>query len=255
MNHSNDNISDDVLTLYFYNDGLSDAERRAVAGAIAANPAVAERYRQLSDELLSIAVEPAPPIPADMRARFKDTIDRAAAREAGQAQPARPGTHLPSFFWGAAITAALAIGIGIGAFMGGKDQAVIQPVQPDSVIAEAAEGSVNFTRSVRVHFSDSRRELDRLDVGSDADRILLVAELIAQNRLYEKAAEQNGAPELARVLRAFEPVLARLADEELDAEEAEALLAKLSFELNVMLTKLADAPSTEADTSLEETRT
>lgn len=255
MNETHPKISDDVLTLYFYNDGLSRSERQAVAGAIAADPAVADRYRQLADELAGIAIEPAPPIPADMRARFRDTIDRAAAREAGRVPAARSGTHLPSFFWGAAITAALAIGIGIGSFLTGKEPVGGQPVDTGSVVAEASESPTSFTRSVRVHFSDSRRELDRLDRGSDADRILLVAELIAQNRLYERAAERYDAPELARVLRAFEPVLARLADEELDAEEADALLAKLRFELDVMLTKLAGAPSTEANTSLEETRT
>ncbi|MEO1203194.1 MAG: hypothetical protein AAFX10_10830, partial [Pseudomonadota bacterium] len=84
MNNTDARISDDTLTLYFYNDGLSRDERQAVAGFIAADPAVADRYRRLSDELAGIAIEPAPPIPADMRARFKDTIDRAAAREAGQ---------------------------------------------------------------------------------------------------------------------------------------------------------------------------
>ncbi len=253
MIHPSKDIDDDVLTLYFYNDGLTPAERETVAGALAADPDLAARYRRLCGELDAIAVEPARPIPADMRARFVDTIDRAAAREAGREPPARTRTHLPSFFWGAAITAALAVGVGLGVLMGGNDSAVAPPAETTDVTAAADSSS--FTRSVRVHFSDSRRELDRLDVASDADRILLVAELIAQNRLYEKAAERAGAAELARVLRAFEPVLARLADEELGVDEAEALLAKLSFELDVMLTKLARAPSIEAGTSLEETRT
>lgn len=255
-NTTNTDVSDDTLTLYFYSDGLTQSERQAVAHAIAADASVAERYKQLADELAAIAMEPAEPVPADLRARFIDTIDRAARLE--QTTQAPPGrvAHLPSFFWGAAVTLALAVGLGIGTWFSSntEGEAGGGPI-PDRMVALGTTRTPTFSRSVRVHFSDSRRELARLDPTSDAERILLVADLIAQNRLYEKAAEQNGAPELARVLRAFEPVLVRLAAEELDAAEAEALRAKLGFELDVMLTKLARASSTEASPSVEDTRT
>jgi len=70
--------------------------------------------------------------------------------------------------------------------------------------------------------------------------------IIEQNRLYERAAEQKDSPKLARVLRAFEPVLIRLAAEDLAPEDEKALRAQLAFELNVMLTKLARETSEEA---------
>ena len=73
-------------------------------------------------------------------------------------------------------------------------------------------------------------------------------QIINQNRLFERAAEQNDADDLARVLRAFEPVLVRLAEEDLSDADAEALRAKLAFELNVMLTKLSRDASNETDT-------
>ena len=250
-------ISDDTLILYFYNDGLTRAERQAVASALAADAALGDRYLKLCDELSAIAEEPAEPIADDLRARFIDTIDRAAKRESAARAPSRQATHLPSFFWGAAVTAALAIGVGLGAWFASGDPGVA----PDTgsvgpgPIAAAAEDTAPFTRSVRVYFRDSRQELGRLDPGSDADRILLVAQLIEHNRLYEKAAEQHGSPELARVLRAFEPVLVKLAAEDLAAGEAEALLAQLNFELDVMLTKLARKPSVEAGTKRKDTRT
>ena len=249
-------ITDDQLTLYFYNDGLSRAERQTVSNAIAADPDVAARYRALSDDLSALADEPAAPIPRDMQARLFDTIDRAARLEAGARRPAR-GTHLPSFFWGAAVTAALAIGVGIGTWFAASDDSAAGLPGPNLAQMNTEDDSRDplFARSVRVHFTDSRRDLGDLDLSSDADRILLVADLIAQNRLYEKAAEQHDSPELARVLRAFEPVLVRLAAEDLEAGEAEALLAQLNFELDVMLTKLARSPSEEAGTTNKDTRT
>ena len=251
-------ISDDLLVLYFYNDGLSRAERLAVSTAIAADASVAERYRRLSDDLTAFEDEPAEAIPRDLRARLIDTIDRAAEREAGAARSA-PRTHLPSFFWGAAVTAALAVGIGIGGWLAAGYQAG-DSLPPDhaTVAAISAAGAMRdpaFTRSMRVHFSDSRRQLDELDLASEADRLLLVADLVARNRLYEKAAEQHGSPELARVLRAFEPVLVKLTAEDLDAEQAEILLAQLEFELDVMLTKLSRRPSEKAGSTNEDTRT
>ena len=74
-------------------------------------------------------------------------------------------------------------------------------------------------------------------------------QIINQNRLFERAAEQNNAADLARVLRAFEPILVQLAKEDLSDAEAQALRAKLAFELNVMLTKLSRDASNETDTA------
>ena len=80
--------------------------------------------------------------------------------------------------------------------------------------------------------------------GAD-DTTLLVLSIIEQNRLFESVANKNNAPKLARVLRAFEPILLQLAATDIAPEDAEALRAQLSFELNVMLTKLAREASNE----------
>jgi hypothetical protein len=63
--------------------------------------------------------------------------------------------------------------------------------------------------------------------------------------MFESIADQNSAPNLARVLRAFEPILLRLASEDIAPTDAEALRMQLSFELNAMLTKLARDSSKE----------
>jgi hypothetical protein len=70
------------------------------------------------------------------------------------------------------------------------------------------------------------------------ERAVLIMQMIQQNRMFERAAEQNDSADLARVLRAFEFVLVRLAADDITAEDAEALQSQLAFELDVMLTKL-----------------
>ena len=92
-------------------------------------------------------------------------------------------------------------------------------------------------------------DIPALPIDSATDRMELVMQIINQNRLFERVAERNDADDLARVLRAFEPVLVRLAEEDLSDADAEALRAKLAFELNVMLTKLSRDSSNETDTA------
>ena len=76
---------------------------------------------------------------------------------------------------------------------------------------------------------------------------LAQSQIVAQNRLYQRAAEQQDSPELARLLRAFEPILLQLASEDTSAQDADALRRQLAFELNAMLTKLQQPSSKEAN--------
>ncbi len=238
-------MNDDILTLYFYDDGLSAEERQEVARALQSDAELAERYRLLCDQLSALEAPPEELLPADLAARFHDTIDRAASLERGREPTPQPRMHFMSFFWGAAVTAALAVGIGIGIWFGGDSMPDVG--QPPQLVEMPSASPDAFVRSVQVHFRDSRAELSDLSDVSAADRMILVAGLIEQNRLYARAAEQNDADDLARVLRAFEPVLVELAAEDIAATDAEALRAQLAFELDVMLTKLALEPSDESD--------
>ena len=177
--------------------------------------------------------------------QWHSAIDEAAALERGR-QTARRW-HPGSFFWGVAVTAALAIGIAIGVMLPGDngDTAavpVVAGITPGTAVTPAA-----FTRGLAVHLRDSRQQLESID--ADTDRTMLVLQIIQQNRMFETAAETNNAPKLARVLRAFEPILLQLAADDIAPEDAEALRAQLAFELNVMLTKLASQPSDGSHTT------
>jgi len=212
-------INEETLTLYYYDDGLSAGERRAVAIALGDDAELAARYAALCRQLEQWREPDATKAPSHVVQRWHDSIDRAARAERVEPKKSGGPVHFMSFFWGAAITAALAIGVGIGVYF-------------------SADGS--FDPPV-----DDLR-VSALDAG--ADRSLLVMQIIEQNRLFERTATMNNSPELARVLRAFEPILMRLASEDISPEDAAALRAQLAFELNVVLTKLARDTSYEAQT-------
>ena len=226
-------MNDDTLVLYYYNDGLTDEERRQVETALAADSQLAARFDALRKELDVVAeVEPVE-LPPHIRQRMHDSIDRIARPVLLSPQkPAGPFSFM-SFAWGAAVTAALAVGIGIGVFLSAPE---VMPV---------SSSSDPFTRGMQVYLQDTRREISAMPADATADRTRLIMHIVDQNRLFERAAEQNDSQNLARVLRAFEPILLQLAAEDIAPEDAEALRAQLAFELNVMLTKLSRNTSKE----------
>ena len=236
-------MNDDTLILYYYNDGLSNRERQEVSNAIANSPEVASRYDVLCRELGGFEDPIAPRPPSDMVQRWHDSLDQAASAE--QQQQSKPAVHSWSFLLGAAVTAALALGIGIGFMLDGAPTAP-NPLPGERVVTDpmpGAGGSTAFIRGLQVHLRESERGLASMPV--DSERARLIVDMIEQNRLFEKAAEQNDSADLARVLRAFDLVLLQLASEDIDEEEAEALRTKLIFELNVVLTKLSLGSSDE----------
>lgn len=232
-------MNDDTLILYYYNDELSDRERRRIAAAIETDAGVAARYEVLCRQLDDISEPQAETVPAHLLQRWHDTIDRAAQREPTARREPRSSFNPFSFAWGAAVTAALAIGIGIGVFLG--DGATSPPGRPfvDVGTSESAAVPVAFTRGVKMYLRDTQNELATLSADAGTDRTLLILQIIEQNRLFERAAEQHDSQSLARVLRAFEPILLRLAADDIAPEDAEALRSQLAFELKVMLTKLS----------------
>ena len=64
-----------------------------------------------------------------------------------------------------------------------------------------------FARGLQVHLRESRQELAGLPADADSERAMLITHMIQQNRMFERAAVQNDSEDLARVLRAFEPIL------------------------------------------------
>ncbi|MEQ9563187.1 MAG: hypothetical protein RLN69_11745 [Woeseiaceae bacterium] len=243
-------MNDDTLLLYFY-DELSADERNEVEAALAADPALAEHYRVLSSQLSDWQRAPLTPAPESAKRRWHNSIDHIAAKSKSRPRAQGSGPRFWMFGLAAAMTSALVAGIFIGtSFV----EAPIPVTAPDTTTAGPVATSpagipASFTRGLQLHLQNSQAGLSRLGNDSDADRMLLTLQLIEQNRLFEKAATQNNARNLARVLRAFEPILLKLASEDIAPQDMEALRKQLSFELKVMLTKLDAAPSEDAHTT------
>ena len=234
-------MNDETLTFYYYNDGLTREERQAVANRLATDPGTAARYQVICRQLDQLGAASITAAPADMVERWHESINRAVRSESAVSR--KPVLHTWSFIWGAAVTAALAIGIGIGVYISGGN--VSEAVLPDDIVA-ANPNSSAFVRGLRVHLRESEQGLSETPFDATADRTMLLMRIIEQNRLFEKVAQRNDSPALARVLRSFELVLVRLAADDITPEEAEELQAKLLFELNVILTKLDRESSDES---------
>ena len=181
--------------------------------------------------------------PSHMQQRWHDSIDLAAQREQTELRRSGRTFNFTSFFWGTAVTTALALGIGIGVFLSGGPESI----EPNEYVVQDRAGE--FGRVLRVHLRDTQDDITSMPIDTPEDRTTLVLQIIQQNRLFEQAAERNDADSLARVLRAFEPILLKLAATDIAPEDAAALREQLAFELKVMLTKL------ERDTSKEITST
>ena len=106
--------------------------------------------------------------------------------------------------------------------------------------------NAKFRRGLQVHLQDAKLELEKSsELDADQQAILLM-QIVMQNRAFERAAEANGAPDVARLMRAFEPILLRLAADDVAPEDAESLREQLAFELKAMLTKYQQSPSEDA---------
>ena len=229
-------MNDDMLILYYYDEDLSDKEKSDIAAALASDKELAARYAELCRDLDGFAAGEAQ-APSHVIQRMHDTIDRAARPVLVRTDEPRRSFNPFSFLWGAAVTAALAIGIGIGVFFSTPAN------DPVPTLGDP------FTRGMQVYLQDARDGLSTMPVDNPHERVRLILHIIEQNRLFERAAENNDSQDLARVLRAFEPILIQLAADDLAPETAEDLRAQLAFELSVMLTKLSHASSNEEQTT------
>jgi len=234
-------MNDETLTFYYYDDGLTRAEREQVAKLLATDPVVAQRYQQICKQLdglgeLGESTRVSPP--ADMVERWHIGLDRAVRAEAAVTK--KPVLHTWSFLWGAAITATLAIGIGIGVFISTDSPTELAG---SGVLTAGNTDSGAFIRGLKVHLRDTEQGLSMTPFAATTDRSQVITKIIEQNRRYAKVAKHNDAQGLARVLRAFELTLVRLAADDITLEEAQALQQKLLFELNFVLTKLSSSTS------------
>ena len=235
-------ISDNDLLLYYYRDGLDAIERERIAKALSEQPELAARLHRLIARLDAVAMQPEVPVPADVQQRWQAALNRATTHEASSAEKFR-GDFFARFRWhmaAAAVAGALLI-VSVKVAMESTPDGLIEPRSTIQAAAPAANDPSAYERGLRLHLANTEWQLATLDNASDEERTRLIETIIAQNRMYAIAAERANEPQLARVLRAFTPILERLADRA--GVEAADEIAQLSFELNVMQARLTAATS------------
>lgn len=224
-------INDDELLLYHYQDGLDAARHEAIAEQLRVDLDLARRYQQLRAELAQI------PAPAELQpsAAAQDRWRlRLQQRAASDLRARGPRSHWSMTLAGATL---VLLGVAIGTRI--AEQTAPTPAPPVAMEADP----VPLQRGLRAHFRDARAVLAHLPQDDPARRSALVNDIVAQNRLYERAALAQGDERLARVLRAFEPVLLALAEPPSAADGDLGARSQIDFELGILQTKLSRSPS------------
>jgi len=227
-------ITDEELILYHYRDGLDAEERARIGAALADQPELAQRLQKLVNRLDAAAAIPEVPVPAAAMQRWKSALDQAARAKRVELPPAR--TRFKPMPW---LAAAATVVIAIAAAMQFREQPAGTP-QVAAVPTPASDTGSAYERGLQSHLASTERQLASLQSATPEERARLVEAIIDQNRIYAKAAERAGEPQLARVLRAFTPILENLQQGGGDASES---VDQLAFELRVMQGRLGAAPA------------
>ncbi len=227
-------ISDDDLILYHYRDGLDATERARIGAALSEQPELAQRLQVLVARLDAAAAMPEVPVPAHIQQRWQAALEREANKhgvEDTRASRAARG-FFSSLRWQAAAAAVAAVALTLIV------QVVMRtaPEQTAEVAPPAPADAAAYERGLKFHLASTEQQLAELGSATPEERKRLIETIAAQNRMYALAAERAGEPQLARVLRAFAPILESL---EQGGGDSSASIAQLSFELRVMQGRLS----------------
>jgi hypothetical protein len=228
-------VGEEELILHFYGES---PDPRAIDDALAGDPALAERYAELTRDLAAARFETPEP-PSDLAARvWQEIRPQLAAPLAGRSWRERLGSLFapaggslrgPRWTVATALIALLAA-IGLG-YAAGRREAPAPAREASLPTGEAAEGANGgglstgarerlLLASVETHLSGSERLLTRVTNAAPTDAAALAEEsawaeaLVSSNRLYRRAAERSGQRRIVALLDELEPLLLELAHSE-----------------------------------------
>ena len=228
-------ISDDDLLLYYYRE-LDASERARIGAAISKDPELSRRLHTLVARLDAAAAIPEVPVPALTQHRWQAALARATSET--RVAPRRAFFTQPQWLAAAAVVAVVALVFGIQKVMQPAPQAAPDNTMTASTPEDAGANDASaYEHGLKWHLASTERRLASLGDATPEERARLVEAIIGQNRIYALAAERAGEPQLARVLRAFTPILQGVADGH--GESTESSVAQLSFELRIMQARLA----------------
>ena len=208
MNHP---IDEQELLLHHWGDpALDPLRRRAIGAALATDPALRARLRELVAGLEAELQVLAPPeLPRDYEARLWSRLQpRLEARQASRARNAwtavrdwLAGPGVPRL----AFAAMLVLALGVGVYVG-RGQAPAVALSDDGaqrLLGAYLSAHLQSTERVMLVAANSPEERETTQA--------LARDLVSSNRLYAAAAQRAGRPQLAAFLRQIEPVLLELA--------------------------------------------
>lgn len=231
-------IRDEDLLLYHYGEGLDAVQRAQIAAQLRVDASLTQRLRQLLADLEAVSSQSQIVAPAATRARWLAHLQAASASETRRAP--KPALWR-GWRWGWALASLVALGVGVRI---GSDLSMAPELPQSNQVAAADPASDGrFQRGLRLHLAQTEQLLVGLDNTDAATRANLLGEVIEQNRLFARAAALAQEDRLARVLRSFDALLVEMASESTDSAALQSSSDRLGFELAVMQTKLAQAPS------------
>ncbi len=239
-------MTDDELLLFHFSDGLTSERVAEIQTALGCDSVLRERLAQLRAHLATLSQTEDNALPAAVQYRLQQKLRR--LHDAAQTPPRAD-------FWRAIRPQSTwflpAFAAGVGALtMWLYTQGIAPPTQPVvalppnvSVPAQAQTQTQTQTQTqsmslpaLRAHLLQTQLLLESFDPSNSEERALL-GEIIAQNQNYAARAQQLGRADLARVLRALEPVLVEV--ENINEPSARAaLIEQFEFEANSLQTKL-----------------
>ena len=231
-------ISDDDLLLYHYRE-LDDADRARIGAALAEQPELARRLHALVARLDAAAAMPEVPVPEATQQRWLAALEQAATETRTKPAPRRfSGPRLLQL--AAAAVLVLALVVTFQVMQPPPRPIANNPAPEPATDSPDATGATAYENGLKFHLASTERRLAALGNATPEERALMIEAIIGQNRIYALAAERAGEPQLARVLRAFTPILQSLAND--DADAAASAVSQLGFEMRVMQSRLgADA--------------
>ncbi len=232
-------ISDEELLCYYYEDGLSEEERRRVDAALAGDRVLEARYSALVKDLEHLSTGPLATATEVDKQRWHEAIEQAADDAASTGWASRSAR---AWMWGGALAASVLLGVGIGS----RWDVPLGPNPGASAPLMAALDGDVLRRGLLVHVERAEVEMASLADLPVSQQSELIAQLVSQNRLFIRAAVDSDSPELARHLRAMELTLKQLMETQQSLLDANQLRQQLQFEMRMMLTRLERAPSNKA---------
>ena len=235
-------MTDDELLLFHFSDGLTAERASEIQTALDRDANLRARLAQLRAHLADLSQTKDTTLPAAVQHRLQQKLRQLHAASQAPTRAAFWRASRPHSSW---FLPAFAAGVG-ALTMWLYTQGLAPTPQPVAALphnvsmpAQAQTQTQTQTMSLpalRAHLLQTQLLLASFDPNNSQERALL-GEIIAQNQNYAARAQQLGRADLARVLRALEPVLIEVENIKEPSARA-ALINQFEFEANSLQTKL-----------------